>query len=499
MESETPEQIIARYFDTYGVHGFEFDVIEQNGIFWVKHSYFEANKHDLETWLKALRVNLDRYENTGPYHVYLEFKRITDTKQFPEKLDAIIQSAFSGSKYIVFNQKHYKENRNNFPEPSEMKNNVIFQISGSAGETKPFKPLCTLLYYICQRFCSLFSAKKNYDKWEKEDKLAFTDVTGYNYKAYKNRAFINFPDFMITNKMIPDILDQQKAGKILRVFLVEERFMASPKGTVANLLSTQVDLTKTPSQKYPYWWKKPETPMVLPKKGEWTAMDSHAFKIIWWIGFLSTFWFLLFTGIAMYYYPDGYSFWYNYLSDLGMEYTFSLILNEPTQTLWKIAVYGFALCQVIFHIGTWGKIYQYTQEHKVLIFFTRLFGILTAIIFALIAYFPKGLNDPIINPHAIVAYLFGLVTFGVIVPWTIIITKENNTKTELMIGYSTVVFFLVAVLIFALGPLIYPPFALDGSFYKPTFQKLIVVAYVYWYFTLCYWMFQKGLKMKIEE
>ena len=125
-----------------------------------------------------------------------------------------------------------------------------------------------------KRFCSLFSAKKNYDKWKKEDKQAFTDITGYNFKSYKNRVFMNFPDFMITNRKIPEILEEQKKGRIVRTFLADDRFMKSPKSTVANLLAIHVDPLNKPSRDLTKW-SKPDT-MEFQLKSEWNLMDKKA-------------------------------------------------------------------------------------------------------------------------------------------------------------------------------------------------------------------------------
>jgi hypothetical protein len=256
MKEKTPDQIIETYLKTYNPHGFEFDIYEENGNYIIKHMIFESNKNDLKVWLEAIRNNLEKGSDLGPYHIYIELKAIKDTRKFPEKFDQIIHSVFQNSKIHVFSQKDYLANNNKFPEPSSMQNMIIFQISGSAGETRFFKPLCTVLYYICQRFCSLFSAKKNYDKWENDTKLAFPDITGFNFCAYKNRAFINFPTFMITNVTQNKILDQVKQGKIVRAFLVDENFKKSPEGRVPNLLTINIDPSKTPAQALPSWTLK---------------------------------------------------------------------------------------------------------------------------------------------------------------------------------------------------------------------------------------------------
>lgn len=256
LKDKTPEQIIESYLQMYNAHGFEFDIYEENGNYIIKHLLFEMNKYDFKAWLEAIKINLEKHLNSGPYHIYIELKTIKDTRKFPEKFDQIIQSVFQNSPIHVFSQKDYQTNGNKFPEPNSMQNTVFFQISGSAGETKLFKPLCTVLYYICQRFCSLFSAKKNYDQWQNENKLAFPDVTGYNFCAYPNRAFNNFPTFMITNNYRQKILNQQLQGKMVRAFLADDEFMNSPQKDVPNLLARDMNLTKPPPQPLPSWVKK---------------------------------------------------------------------------------------------------------------------------------------------------------------------------------------------------------------------------------------------------
>jgi hypothetical protein len=256
MKGLTPDQVIERYMKTYNPHGFEFDIFEEKGNYIVKHFIIDSDCYDLKTWLQAVRNNLDRSSDPGPYHVYIEMKAIKDTRKFPEKFDQIIQSAFQGSKIHVFSQKDYKNNGNKFPEPSGMQNMIMFQISGSAGETSLFKPICDILYHICQGFCTLFAAKKNYDKWDNENKLAFPDITGFNFRTYRHRAFINFPTFMLIDLNHQEILDQQKQGKVIRAFLVDEKFMHSSDARIPNILATEIDPTKIPQHPLPSWWKK---------------------------------------------------------------------------------------------------------------------------------------------------------------------------------------------------------------------------------------------------
>jgi hypothetical protein len=256
MKNKTPEEIIESYLKTYSPHGFEFDIYEENGNYIIKHFNFEPNKYDFKSWLEAIRNNLEKGSDPGPYHIYIELKSIKDTRKFPEKFDQIIQSVFQNSKIHVFTQKDYQNNGNKFPEPAAMQNMIMFQISGSAGETRFLKPFCTVFYYICQRFCSLFSAKKNYDKWENENKLAFPDITGYNFCAYKHRAFINFPTFMITNMVKDQILEQESQGKMVRTFIADEKFINSPEGRIPNLLTIQIDPTKPPVKPLASWMHK---------------------------------------------------------------------------------------------------------------------------------------------------------------------------------------------------------------------------------------------------
>ncbi len=241
---------------TYGPHGFEFDIYEVNDNYYVKHWGIEENKYDFKTWLEAVRNNLDNSSDPGPYHIYIEMKSIKDPKKFPEKFDGIIQSVFQSSGIHVFSQKDYQDNGNKFPEPAAMQKNIMFQISGSAGETTLLKPLNTILYYIWQGFVPLFAAKKNYDRWQNDNKLAFPDITGYNFRRYPQRAFINFPVFMLHDIAREEILMQQKHGKIVRVFLVNDKFMKSSEGCIPNLLTVEIDPTKVPAQPLPSWTKK---------------------------------------------------------------------------------------------------------------------------------------------------------------------------------------------------------------------------------------------------
>ena len=222
-------------------------------------------------------------------------------------------------------------------------------------------------------------------------------------------------------------------------------------------------------------------------------MDKKAFKWVWWIGFLSIFWFLAFTTASILVFPGGYDFCTIFLSDLGMLKVYNGVMNELVHTLFSIAIYGFSAAQIVFHLGTWSKIYRYSTHDKKLVFAAKWFGIASAVMFALVAYFPKSLDDPTLNIHSIVANLFGFLTFGIMIPWYIMVTNENNTKWELIAGYLPGVCYLLSVILFLFGHL-----APDGSGYQETVQKVFIAAYIYWYFTLCYWMYQKNLKMVVE-
>jgi len=256
LKDATPDQILESYMTLYHPRGFEFDLFENKGQYLVKHDIFQSKVYDFKTWLEALKKNIEAIGSSGPYHVYIEMKHIEDTRNFPVNFDSIIQSVFEDSSIHVFSQTDYQNNGNKFPEPTAMQNAIMFQISGSAGETTLLKPICDVLYHICQRLCPLFSAKKNYDDWQHNNKLAFPDITGYNFRRYTHRVFINFPKFMITNLTREEILQQEQQGKIVRTFIVDENFMKSSEGVIPNLLTVQIDPTKTPAGPLPGWVKK---------------------------------------------------------------------------------------------------------------------------------------------------------------------------------------------------------------------------------------------------
>ena len=209
--------------------------------------------------MEALRKNLDTGNYKGPYHIYIEMKSIKDPKNFPLKFDHVIQSVFpntAGSKFYVFTQQDYETQGYKFPEPKAMENKIMFQISGSAGETTLLKPLCTFLTKISPKLCPLFSAKLFYDLWPNPTKLAFPDITGYNFRRYPHRAFINFPAFMLVDITQEEILMQQRHGKVIRTFLVDDKFMKSTEGHVPNLLTRQIDPLNPAPEPFPYWTKK---------------------------------------------------------------------------------------------------------------------------------------------------------------------------------------------------------------------------------------------------
>ena len=90
---------------------------------------------------------------------------------------------------------------------------------------------------------------------KKENKLAFEDITGYNYPAFPDRAMMNFPAFFISSFLRGQLLKAQQRGKLIRVFYPTEHFLASDNGKVPNVVAINLDLSQL-AAKFPYWTKK---------------------------------------------------------------------------------------------------------------------------------------------------------------------------------------------------------------------------------------------------
>jgi len=151
---------------------------------------------------------------------------------------------------------------------------------------------------------------------------------------------------------------------------------------------------------------------------------------------------------------------------------------------------------MIFHLGMWPVLIQNMPEYKIECNVSKWFGFATGIIFALIALFPKGHNDPVLNLHSVVANLYGFVNFGLMIPWYLILAREDKTNRKLLLGLLPGCFYLLMVILFVVGPLIDPTLGLDSSPYKPSIQKLIIIGFIWWYFTVLYWMHQKSHNLK---
>lgn len=225
-------------------------------------------------------------------------------------------------------------------------------------------------------------------------------------------------------------------------------------------------------------------------------INKKKFQVLWWLGFFSMFWFMGIMAASMLTFQGGYQFWNLFLSDLGMDYAWNNELNEPGQTLFEIGCYSIAIMHIIFHLGMWSVVIQNMPEYKFESTFAKWFGFATGLVFALIAFFPKGHNDPVLNIHSIVANLYGFINFGLMIPWYLILARDDKTKRKLLLGLLPGLFYLLMVILFVAGPLINSDLGLDTNPYKPTIQKLIIIGFIWWFFTLLAWMYQKSKNLQ---
>ncbi|HME51136.1 MAG TPA: hypothetical protein VKM55_02855 [Candidatus Lokiarchaeia archaeon] len=203
-----------------------------------KHVYY------LKDWLKAASEVINGIENHEPIVIHIEAKKITNKKEFPERLDKAISEFFDvGS---IFTPVELEEFLDEWPTEEHLRGRVIFVLSGI-----------------------LSNLKEQYD--ECEGKLAFVDMTPTEYlfdAKLRARSFINFyaDAYKLTlSNVFVDMLRKQK--KIMRAW------RANKKKTLQDLMFRGVQMLATDIFHKERTYKK-ANPMILPPDTGYQFLDK---------------------------------------------------------------------------------------------------------------------------------------------------------------------------------------------------------------------------------
>jgi hypothetical membrane protein len=169
---------------------------------------------------------------------------------------------------------------------------------------------------------------------------------------------------------------------------------------------------------------------------------------------------------------DGYSFWRNFISDLGMTHTFGGIPNPISSLFLLIGIILLLIGVTLFYLLAF---IVFSNENKSMIRLSAvgsIFGIVGCVFLLSIAIFPK---DTEIELHEIMSLLFFSFTFAAVLVYNrIIFIHEDLSNKYTIIGYI----FIICGLIYAIVPkLIFPQLDDESqSIFKPAAQKLVVIS-----------------------
>ncbi|MHA1147844.1 MAG: DUF998 domain-containing protein [Promethearchaeota archaeon] len=201
------------------------------------------------------------------------------------------------------------------------------------------------------------------------------------------------------------------------------------------------------------------------------------------ISFSSIVLFIFFLTMSMLFYPDGsssigyngydgYSFWNNFISDLGMTHTFKGNSNSISPLFLLAGIVILSIGGSLFYLLTF---IIFSNEDKNSIRLSAIVatsGIVSLIFLLGVSIFPK---DTYPQLHELTSTLFFLLTFAAIIIYNYLIHLQENISDKYTItGYI----FIICSLIYVLVPkLIFPQ--LDDetqSIFKPVSQKVAVIS-----------------------
>ena len=201
------------------------------------------------------------------------------------------------------------------------------------------------------------------------------------------------------------------------------------------------------------------------------------------ISFSSVLFFLLFLILGMIFYPDGlssigyngfdgYSFWNNYISDLGMTHTFGGVPNPVSSLFLLIGIIILSIGSSLFYLLVFSVFSNVNKNMIGLSTISTISGIIGCIFLLGVSIFPK---DTELELHEIISFLFfGFTIIAVVIYNHIILKNDALSNKYTLLGYL----FIICGLIYAIVPKFIFPQLDDETLYtfKPTSQKIVVIS-----------------------
>jgi len=202
---------------------------------------------------------------------------------------------------------------------------------------------------------------------------------------------------------------------------------------------------------------------------------------IFLLGIIGAIQFVVLTLLSMYFYDGGtlhqrelrgYSFLLNYFSDLGRTVDFRGASNEPSRTLFRIALSLSGGCLILFFFALPGIFIN--KIAKSLAIFTGLFGLVAAVSYIAIANIPWNVNY---RDHVYYVRIGFLAFLMMTIFYSLAILKEPKYPRRYAIAFLIFAFILgsqIAIMFF--GPRAYR--SEEALFLQVVAQKIVVYSQI---------------------
>lgn len=192
--------------------------------------------------------------------------------------------------------------------------------------------------------------------------------------------------------------------------------------------------------------------------------------------------FIVLVSFAMVAYPDGvtpsgliyenYSFWGNFLSDLGMAVSFGNNSNTVAPLLFNSALIILAVGVLLLNLVFYTVFRGVKEDQEKFLHIGFVCGFLSPVFLVLIGVFPK---DAYYTVHGAVASLFFLFALIWVLSFNaLLVFYDESFKKYAYMGYL----FWIISMIYTFVPIFLPQHSASESIFKPMFQKVTIISLI---------------------